>query len=154
WEPYLNGRYLFARTVGDGAVSPTAELDTNRLPTYTVQAGDTAAVFESKLDAAADAKSWRTLLFHSLTPTDQNWYAGGAAADVVASLEYGKDKGRVWLDSVVNVGAYWLGAKLLRATQPAASAGRLTWSWTLPANFPPGKYLRVTTGGGHLSQNG
>jgi hypothetical protein len=29
-----------------------------------------------------------------------------------------------------------------------------TWTWKLPANFPPGKFLRVTVPGGTLKQNG
>ena len=29
-----------------------------------------------------------------------------------------------------------------------------TWKWTLPANFPPGRYLRVTVSGGTVKQNG
>jgi len=29
-----------------------------------------------------------------------------------------------------------------------------TWTWTLPAHFPPGKCLRVTADGGTLKQGG
>jgi hypothetical protein len=29
-----------------------------------------------------------------------------------------------------------------------------TWTWTLPGNFPPGKYLRVTVPGGTVKQKG
>jgi peptidoglycan/xylan/chitin deacetylase (PgdA/CDA1 family) len=152
WKRYLGGRYLFARTVNDGAVRPEQDLDPLALPSYTVQAGDTKAVFEAKIDEAVAEKSWRTLLFHALLPTDQNWYAGVPAADVVASLEYGKALGTVWLDSVVNVGCYWMGARLLRQA-PVSKDGSLTWSWSLPKGFPRGHFVRVVSAG-QLSQSG
>jgi peptidoglycan/xylan/chitin deacetylase (PgdA/CDA1 family) len=154
WKSYLGSRYLFARTVNDGRVTPGANLDALLLPSYMVGSSDTEASFDAKIDAAATAKAWQVFLFHSLTPTASNWYAGVPAADVAASLEHGKASGGVWLDSVVNVGSYWLAAKLLRAASPKASASGSSWTWTLPPGFPSGKYLRVTVDGGKLSQGG
>jgi len=154
WEPFLGDRYLFARTVSLGKVSPDSGLDPLLLPTYMVRAGDTRAVFNAKIDAAAAARCWQTLLFHSLTPTASNWYAGVRIEEVVASIEHGKAGGRVWLDSVVNVGSYWIGSRLIRSAVPTQRGGTETWSWKLPRNFPPGKYIRVRIGGGTLSQGG
>jgi hypothetical protein len=34
------------------------------------------------------------------------------------------------------------------------SGNNRTWTWTLPAHFPPGKVLRVKVDGGSLSQGG
>ena len=62
--------------------------------------------------------------------------------------------GDVWIDSVVNIGAYWRGQKVLSSVTPTTSGSDRTWRWTLPANFPSGKYLRVRVGGGTLTQNG
>ncbi len=154
WKTFLNDRYLFARTVHDGHVTPNQDIDPLLLPTYTVNAGDNQATFAEKIDQAADSGAWRTILFHSLLPTADDWYAGVPVGDVVGAIEYGKDKGLVWLDSVVNVGAYWTAARLLGAAQPVQRGDQFVWNWRLPRHFPRGKYLRVTVGGGRLSQNG
>jgi hypothetical protein len=69
-------------------------------------------------------------------------------------VEYAKSFGDVWIGTVENIGAYWLGQKALSAVAPTESADGRTWSWTLPDNFPPGKYLRVRVPGGTLSQDG
>ena len=34
------------------------------------------------------------------------------------------------------------------------SGDTTTWTWSLPAHFPPGQTLRVTVDGGTLSQDG
>ena len=70
------------------------------------------------------------------------------------SVAHAKSLGDVWIDSMVNVGAYWRAQKVVSAVTPAAAGGGQTWTWTLPAHFPPGKYLRITVDGGTPSQNG
>jgi hypothetical protein len=37
---------------------------------------------------------------------------------------------------------------------PTTSGSDTTWTWTLPAHFPPGRYLRVKVDGGTLKQGG
>jgi len=54
----------------------------------------------------------------------------------------------------VNVGAYWQGGKAFAAAMTSTSGSDKTWTWTLPAHFPPGKVLRVRVGGGTLTQPG
>jgi hypothetical protein len=94
-------------------------------------------------------------MFHSLLPTSYNWYAGVDVKTVTGTIEYAKSRSDVWIDSLVNVGAYWLGQKAILAAAPVSSAGgRQTWTWTLPANFPHGKYVRVKVNGGTLAQKG
>ena len=60
----------------------------------------------------------------------------------------------VWIDTVANTGAYWLGQKVFSAVAPKSDGKDQTWTWTLPAHFPTGKYLRVTVYGGTLTQGG
>jgi hypothetical protein len=43
---------------------------------------------------------------------------------------------------------------LLQGVTSTKAGNNQTWSWTLPANFPPGHYLRVKVDGGTLSQGG
>ena len=72
----------------------------------------------------------------------------------VASVQHAKSLGDVWIDSVVNVGAYWVAQKLFAAAAPSTEGDVTTWAWTLPEHFPSGKYLRVVVDGGTLSQAG
>ncbi|XYI04306.1 hypothetical protein ACMHYB_07005 [Sorangium sp. So ce1128] len=44
--------------------------------------------------------------------------------------------------------------KALSSVTPTTSGSDRTWRWTLPAHFPPGKYLRVKVDGGTLKQGG
>jgi hypothetical protein len=60
----------------------------------------------------------------------------------------------VWIDTMTNVGAYWRGQKAFGSATTTMSGSDKTWTWKLPANFPPGKFLRVTVPGGTLKQNG
>ena len=86
--------------------------------------------------------------FHSLLP-GQNWYAGVDIGNVTQSIEHGKSLGDVWLDTVANVGAYWIGQKLVEG----GGSGN-NWTWKLPAHFPAGRFARVKVDGGTLSQGG
>jgi hypothetical protein len=58
------------------------------------------------------------------------------------------------MDSMVNIGAYWMGQKLLTEASEETSGDDTVWTWTLPDHFPPGKYVRVTVDGGTPSQEG
>ena len=69
-------------------------------------------------------------------------------------MRYGRSLGDVWMGTVADVAAYWIGQRLLSASKPTESAGATTWTWTLPIGFPPGKHLRVRVDGGTLSQAG
>ena len=60
----------------------------------------------------------------------------------------------VWSDTLVAVAAYWRAQKIVQTATPVTAGGTTTWTWTLPAHFPPGKYLRVKVDGGTLSQAG
>jgi hypothetical protein len=42
--------------------------------------------------------------------------------------------------------------KKFNGVVPTSSGGGQTWTWTLPAHFPPGQCPRVTMSGGTLMQ--
>ncbi|HET9957393.1 MAG TPA: polysaccharide deacetylase family protein [Polyangiaceae bacterium] len=65
-----------------------------------------------------------------------------------------KNSGNAWIDTVENIGSYWVGSKSFAAATTTTSGSDKTWTWTLPANFPKGNYLRVKVDGGTLKQNG
>jgi hypothetical protein len=72
---------------------------------------------------------------------------------VTASMEHAKSHD-MWIDSVVNIGSYWIGERLVENAAKTESGGVTTWSWTLPPHFPKGRAVRVTVDGGTLSQGG
>jgi hypothetical protein len=153
WKSVMQGRFLLARSISPGTVKPLAKINPLELPTFAVTGDHTEKDFNAALDSSANNKTWVIFLYHSLLPGD-NWYAGVSITSVVGSIEHAKKGGRLWLDTLVNVGAYWLAQKTFATLEPKESATGKTWEWTLPAHFPSGKFLRVTIGGGTLRQNG
>jgi hypothetical protein len=154
YKKFAQGRFILGRGVGTGMIAPGGSTDPFNLPIVAAAGGEAASVFDGRIDAARTQGQWLIFLFHSILPTSQNWYAGVDIASITGSIEYAKGLGDVWLDSVVNVGAYWLGQRAFEATAPVTASGTTTWTWSLPACFPPGHVLRVTVDGGTLSQGG
>lgn len=148
-------RFFIARGVQPGMVAPGAASDALNLPVVGLAAGgDRLATFNAAVDNALGQGRWMMYLFHTLLPTTQDWGGGEDIGAVTGNMAYAKSLGTVWIDSVVNIGAYWRGQQLLQAAVPSTSGGVTTWRWTLPANFPTGRKLRVVVDGGTLSQNG
>lgn len=153
-------RFLLARGVWPGMVAPGIAGDAFNLPIIgfagepTQPGGDPLASFNTAVDNALAQRRWMVYLFHTLLPTTQNWFAGEDIGVVTGNMAYAKSFGTVWIDSVVNIGAYWRGQQLLQAATPTTHGGVTTWQWRLPAHFPPGRKLRVVVNGGTLSQNG
>jgi peptidoglycan/xylan/chitin deacetylase (PgdA/CDA1 family) len=150
-------RFLMARGVVPGLIGAGDNTDAFNLPAvYSSVGGDPVSKFNADIDSALTQGRWMVFLFHTLLPTEasNNWGLGEDIAVVTGSMTHAKALGNVWLDSLVNVGAYWQGQKLLQAATPVTAAGKTTWTWTLPAHFPPGRKLRVLVDGGTLSQNG
>jgi peptidoglycan/xylan/chitin deacetylase (PgdA/CDA1 family) len=147
-------RFLLARGIGGGMISFTGDTDPFDLPTVAAAGGEAASVFNDAIDGARSAGQWVTFLFHSLLPTGDNWYAGVEIASVTGSIEHAKTRGDVWIDSVSNVGAYWLGGRAVAAATAVPVGTGMTWSWDLPAHYPSGRHMRVTIDGGELRQDG
>jgi len=152
-------RFLLARGVFPGLVGPGDNSNPYILPIVghagdpTPPGGDDVAVFNADLDRAGAAGKWLIFLFHTVLPSSSNWGAGENVAAVTGSMEYAKSHD-MWIDSVVNVGAYWIGERLVENAAKTEVGGVTTWSWTLPPHFPGGRVLRVTVDGGTLSQGG
>src|SRR3954454_16839104 len=145
-------RFLVNRGVGGGTIGANDNTDPFNLPIYLAQQADTALNFSNQIDAAHTAGKWLILLVHTINPTSDSWYNPVDIAEVTGGMSHGKGLADVWNDSVVNVAAYWRAQKMFSTLTPATAGGSSTWTWTLPANFPPGKYLRVTIAGGMLTQ--
>jgi len=147
-------RFFISRGVSGGTVKPGDATDPWALPTFGAQGGEDTSVFVDRIDAARAEGSWLIFLFHSLAPNGEAWYAPVDVANVTASIGHAKSAGDTWIDTVANVGAYWLGERLIEGATSSTSSSGQTWTWSMPKGFPPGKYVRVTVDGGELSQQG
>jgi len=155
WSAPASTRFLVNRGVQDmpSGIAPNDNTSPFDLPCHTASEGETAAGgFNPVIDSTRSGGIWRIILNHSVGNKDG--YNPVAASEVIAAMNYAKGLGNVWTDTVVNVAAYWRGQKLVSQTTPSTSGSAKTWSWTLPAHFPPGRYLRATVDGGTLTQNG
>jgi peptidoglycan/xylan/chitin deacetylase (PgdA/CDA1 family) len=152
-------RYLINRGVSDAKITPNGSNDPFNLNCFIPAANLTAAGptgFNSKVDAVRASGDWQVMLVHGFTDMDatEGAFQPVDFNEFVSGVNYAKNFGDVWIDSLVNVGAYWLGERSFKAAAPVTDGGTTTWSWTLPDHFPPGKYLRVTVDGGKLRQDG
>jgi peptidoglycan/xylan/chitin deacetylase (PgdA/CDA1 family) len=151
-------RFFLSRGASPGTVAPNDETDPFKLPIWGPAEHDGVEKFNAEIDRAHATDRWVIMLLHSLAPTTAAWYATVDLSAVTGSIAHAKSLGDVWIDSLVDVGAYWRGQKLVAALTPAlsgtAQARTSTWTWTLPDHFPAGRHLRVRVDGGTLSQNG
>jgi len=160
YEPFAKTRFFVARGIPSSAtpqiIMPNDSTDPYNLPCVAAVAagGQPASDFIANIDMAHTSGGWLILLFHSITPTETAnlWYAPTAITSITGSIDHAKSLPDVWIDTLSNVAAYWVGQKLLTTATPASSGGDTTWTWTLPNHFPTGKFVRVTVTGGTLKQ--
>jgi peptidoglycan/xylan/chitin deacetylase (PgdA/CDA1 family) len=152
WKNYFNGQFLLARSVYSGTIKPLDSTDPLVLPIFAVASSHTETDFNNALDKSAAEKSWVIFMYHSLLPGD-NWYAGVPCDSVTGSIMHARATGKLWIDTVERIGAYWLAQKQFAGISAQGDSSSKTWTWTLPAHFPAGSYLRVRVDGGTLSQN-
>src|SRR5262249_9078112 len=146
--------YLINRGVTNGQIAPNDDTDPFNVFCYVPPARAAARAFDAEIDAARTAGKWKTVLVHGFAGGSDGAFQPVSIAEFTASVNHAKALGDVWIDSMVNVGAYWRAQKILSAVAPTTAGSAKTWSWTLPAHFPPGKVLRVTVDGGTLTQPG
>jgi peptidoglycan/xylan/chitin deacetylase (PgdA/CDA1 family) len=147
-------RFFLNRGTPGGTIAPNDNSDPFNLPCHGAVEAETVTSFNNQIDGAETGGRWLIFLIHTINPTSANWYAPIDISVITGSIAHAKSLGDVWIDSMVNIGAYWRGQKLLSTATPTSSGGSQTWTWTLPTGFPPGRYLRVTVDGGTLSQKG
>ncbi|WP_437338015.1 polysaccharide deacetylase family protein [Sorangium sp. So ce394] len=147
-------RFLINRGVANALIAPNDSTDPFTLPCYIPPTGASTAAFDEQVTTARSAKRWRTVLVHGFTGGSDGAFQPVQLSAFVDHVKHAKDLGDMWLDSVVNVGAYWRGQKAVTSGTKTESGGETTYKWQLPDNFPPGKYVRVTVTGGTLKQNG
>jgi Polysaccharide deacetylase len=134
-------------------VMPNGSSDPTNLNCYIPAQGQQASVFNSNVDDGRSKGGWVIYVVHGFTG-DGSAYQPVDVSQMTAAISYTKSLGDMWIGTMVNVGAYWLGQKAFSSAMTATSGTDKTWTWTLPALFPTGKYLRVTVAGGTLKQKG
>jgi peptidoglycan/xylan/chitin deacetylase (PgdA/CDA1 family) len=147
-------RFFLNRGVWSGTIGPADGSDPFNLPIHAAVEGETVDSFNAAIDGAESAGRWLIFLVHTITPTAASWYAPIDISVVTGSASHATSLGDMWIDSMANIGAYWRAQKVLAAVTPTTTGQTSTWTWTLPAHFPPGHVLRVTVDGGTLAQNG
>jgi hypothetical protein len=152
YDDVAKTRFFLNRGVRGGQIAPNDSSDPSNLPTFVASASQTASVFNPLIDSARAAGNWQVLLFHSLG--GDGGYAPVDVADVIASVDHAKAAGDIWIDSFVNVGAYWAGQKAVTNATVTQVGEKTVVTWKLPDHFPSGRSVRVTVTGGKLSQGG
>ncbi len=149
-----NGLFLINRGVADNLVAPNDNTDPFTLPCYIPPTGATATMFNSEVDSAHSAGRWRIILVHGFTGGTDGAYQPVPLAEFTSGVRHAISLGDMWIGALVNVAAYWRGQKAFSQASRTTSGTDTTWTWTLPAKFPPRKYLRVTVPGGTVKQGG
>jgi peptidoglycan/xylan/chitin deacetylase (PgdA/CDA1 family) len=147
-------RFLLNRGVSGGSVGPNDNSNPFNLPCYIPPQNAQASDFNNTINAARSAGKWQILCLHGFTGGTDSAYQPFDIYQFTSSVNYAKSLGDMWLDSAMNIGAYWRGQKTLSSVSPQYSGNDIVYQWTLPDNFPPGKYLRITVDGGTPYQNG
>jgi hypothetical protein len=152
YPPLAKDLFFINRGVGNNLIAPNDNSNAFDLPTFIAATGAGADAYNAQIDGAVSGNKWKTMCIHGFTG-DASAYQAVPVASVVDSLKYAKTMG-AWVDTITNVGAYWLGEKAVNAATTMTMGTEKTWSWKLPAHFPPGHFIRVTTDGGTLKQGG
>jgi hypothetical protein len=133
-------------------VLPNDNSDPLNLNCYIPATGQQASVFNGNIDDARARGGWVIYVVHGFTG-DGNAYQPVDLNQLTGAIGYSKSLGDMWIGTMVDIGAYWLGQKAFSQAMTSQSGNEKTWAWTLPGQFPTGKYLRVRVGG-TLTQNG
>jgi peptidoglycan/xylan/chitin deacetylase (PgdA/CDA1 family) len=148
-------RFLINRGVTDRLIAPNDNTDPFNLSCFYPNTNAPVGDLNAKVDAARAAGAWQVVLVHGFNGNVQDFAFQPIDLPVfVQSVNYAKSLGDLWIDSLVNVAAYWRGQKTFTSTTPAVNGANTTWTWTLPDHFPPRRFLRVSVSGGTLSQGG
>ena len=154
WEQYARTRFIIDRGVANGLMKPNDTVDQWNTYCYIPPAAQTAVNMQNELLTAQTSGGWKVMLVHGFTTVSDGAYLPIVLEDYVATVQYVKDLGNVWIDTVRNIGSYWVGQKLVTKASATASGSDQVYTWTWPSFYPPNSCVRVTVDGGTLKQNG
>ncbi|WP_437818472.1 polysaccharide deacetylase family protein [Sorangium sp. So ce1078] len=147
-------RFLINRGVSNALISPNDSSNPFKLPTYIPPTNASTAAMDAEVTSARTGKKWRTFCIHGFTGGSDGAYQPIPLNAFIEHVQHVKDFGDVWIDTMASIGSYWRGQKAITDGTNTQSGSDTTYTWQLPDNFPPGRYVRVTVTGGTLKQNG
>ncbi len=154
YKQYAQQLYFIDRGVSPATpVMPNDNSDPLNLNCYIPAQGQQASVFNGNIDNAHSVGGWVIYVVHGFSTSDGS-YQPVDIGQMTAAIKYAKAMPDMWLGSMVNVGAYWQGQKAVTKAMTTTTGSDKTYTWTLPAHFPTGHYVRVKVDGGTLTQNG
>jgi hypothetical protein len=127
---------------GVATISPRDNTSQYALPAYLPDTNESAA----SMGGAIQAGKWRIFVLHGFD-SQGGTYQPVPIGNVTGAMSKAVMDG-FWVEGMTNVGAYWQGQKLISESATTSA------TWTLPAKFPPGMCLRITTTGGTVTQKG
>jgi hypothetical protein len=151
-------KFLTNRTAGNsGGISMTDDPTSKEwaLPCIIPATGANASTMEGLFKNDVTGGKWQVFLVHGFSGGSDGAYQPVSITEFTSTVKWARDQGTIWVDTVENVSAYWIGAYKFSKLAAATSGTDKTWTWkTSDFNtpFPPGHYLRVTTNGGTLKQ--
>lgn len=134
-------------------VLPNDNSDPLNLNCYIPAPGQQTGTYNNNVNDARTRGGWVIYVVHGFTG-DPNAFQPGDVNQLTGAIQYTKSLGDMWIGTMVDVGAYWLGQRAFSRAMTSQAGNTRTWSWTLPGQFPPGKYIRARVAGGTLTQNG
>lgn len=148
------GKFLLNRGVWEGLVMPNGSTSQFNLPCTIPEEGATAKTMNVLVDGAQSAGGWRIILVHGFKDVFDGAYKPVEFTEFASTVIHAKSLGDMWSGTMASIGAYWVGQKVISPVQPTTVGSDLTYSWTLPDPFPPGKCVRATVSGGTVKQGG
>jgi peptidoglycan/xylan/chitin deacetylase (PgdA/CDA1 family) len=159
--PFGSMHHFIVRSASGGLVAPNSSETSSggtpnweQVPCFIPAMGAPASSFESQIDGARSSGGWQVILVHGFIGGTDSAYQPVNLSDYQTMVMYAKTFPDLWIGTMVNVAAYWRAQSILKTVTATTAGGVQTYTWTMPANFPTGKYLRVTVTGGTVSQNG
>jgi hypothetical protein len=158
WDAIAKQRVFLHRDVFQGLVAPNDSTDPFHLPCFMAGApefggiDDQQSTFDGLIDASRATNTWLIFLFHTILPTTNNWFGPVDIGAITGSVQHGKSLRDVWIDTMLEIGAYWRAQKMFSQLTPITLGPVTIWTWRLPDHFPRGKFLRVRVDGGTLHQ--
>lgn len=147
WSEPAKQLFIANRGVNDGLIGPRDDTDAFNLPAYLPPTDASSTLMDSAVDEARSAGKWKIFCVHGFDSSNGTWQPV-AISDMTTTMSNAVASGDVWVDTMGNVAAYWLGQKAISDLTSTSA------TWALPANFPPNMCVRVTTTGGTVKQNG
>ncbi len=150
YSSFAMSRFLLNRGVGGGSIAPLDGSNLYNLPTFIPPEGAGKSQLDAGVSGAVSQGRWQTVTIHAF---EQGGYQPISLDGFVDHVTELRDSDEAWIDTMLSIGSYYVGQKLVAAASPTTNGNESTWSWSLPEHFPEDRCLRITSTGTVL-QNG